>query len=107
MMHRTVRSPSVAPLSGALKTWSRTWKEQRALGALIDAELQFESLLDLLPGAACETPAIASIDPGRDSLSFSALFDCVAARDRLDALGFKAPDRSAIPWDVVLGMRTL
>jgi acyl-CoA synthetase (AMP-forming)/AMP-acid ligase II/acetyltransferase-like isoleucine patch superfamily enzyme/acyl carrier protein len=79
-----------------LKTWSRTWKEQRALGALIDAELQFESLLDLLPGAACETPAIASIDPGRDSLTFSALLDFVRDRGRLDAFGLKPGDRCAI-----------
>jgi acyl-CoA synthetase (AMP-forming)/AMP-acid ligase II/acetyltransferase-like isoleucine patch superfamily enzyme/acyl carrier protein len=63
------------PLSFKLSQWSRVWKEQRALGALVDAELEFGSLLDLLPGPANHKLAIASTDPGRQSLRFSRLHE--------------------------------
>ena len=90
------RPRTEAPLATQLSRWSRAWREQRALGALIDAELSFESLLDLLPGAGCETLAVASPDPGRQPLNFSALFDFVRDGIRLEAFGLGPGDRCAI-----------
>ena len=49
------------PLSSLLYRWTRLWKDRHALGAIVDAELEFDCLLDLLPGRSNDNVAIASV----------------------------------------------
>jgi acyl-CoA synthetase (AMP-forming)/AMP-acid ligase II/acetyltransferase-like isoleucine patch superfamily enzyme/acyl carrier protein len=88
------RDAELIPLAPLLQRWSLAWKgAHRLLGADVAADLQFDSLLDLLPCSGA--PGVSGVD-GRESLSFAELRHFLEAEFSLHQFGLGRGDRCAL-----------
>jgi acyl-CoA synthetase (AMP-forming)/AMP-acid ligase II/acetyltransferase-like isoleucine patch superfamily enzyme/acyl carrier protein len=84
------------PLADKLSEWTDAWKRGEPLGRRIERELQFFSLLDILPNSGNRRALISPYSDGRNSLSFARLYDFLGEGAPFQHLGLRPGDRCAI-----------
>ncbi len=84
------------PLSSDLHRWSNFWKSGEVLGKLIDSELKFSTLFDLLPNSDSRRAMMSAGEPGQEPLSYARLHDFLSNSPTLERLGLRPNDRCAI-----------
>ena len=98
-MHQTaITHPAYdePPLADQLREWTQAWKRGEALGQRIERELQFSTLLDLLPSGGVQR-ALAGIAGRRlRSLSFARLYDFLSEGAPFEDLALRPGDRCVI-----------
>lgn len=92
--HRLMRFES--PLSHDLRQWSDAWKRGERLGTLIDHDLKFSSLFDLLPSSKVGRAITNATETGQKPLSFARLHDFLRDSATLERIGLAPGDRCAI-----------
>lgn len=98
-MHQTtITHPTYAepPLAEGLRRWTEAWKRGEPLGQRIERELQFSTLLDLLPSGGNQRALTGTAERGLHSLSFARLYDFLTEGTAFRDLTLRPGDRCAI-----------
>ena len=81
-MHQTnIRHPAIdgPPLAAQLREWTSAWQRGEALGERIGRELEFSTLLDILPNVGNSRVLVGTNGRGPHSLSYAQLFEFLSA----------------------------
>lgn len=91
--HPTYAEP---PLADRLRGWTEAWKRGEALGQRIERELEFSTLLDILPNCGSLRALAGTTGRGLHSLSFARLYDFLDDGAPFRNLTLRPGDRCAI-----------
>ncbi|NML95757.1 AMP-binding protein [Novosphingobium olei] len=98
-MHQTnITHPAYAgpPLTARLREWTSAWQRGETLGERIGRELEFSTLLDLLPNVGNRRALVGTTARGLHSLSFAQLYEFLSAGAPFDDFALRPGDRCAI-----------
>lgn len=84
------------PLADMLRAWTEAWKRGESLGQRIERELEFSTLLDILPSIENRRAFAGSTRRGLHELSFARLYEFLSDGAPFRDLALRPGDRCAI-----------